>query len=210
MKWAAIKAHITRKVLDKSYSDLRERANIDLDFLLLTVAAALICAFGFEMNSASVIVGAMVISPLLYPVICVGAATYKVDWPTCRRAVGTFVIGFLAAVAASVLMNVLYSTAARSEIIDRLGAAELDYFFVAFFSGLAGTYAYFSPKMHEAIAGIAISVALIPPVVMLGFGLAEHDGGLIVTSGKIMLSNVFGIYAGSFIMVAALHWIAGK
>jgi uncharacterized hydrophobic protein (TIGR00271 family) len=210
MKWPAIKAHITRKVLDESYSELRERANIDLDFLLLTVAAAFICAFGFKMNSASVIVGAMVISPLLYPVICVGAATYQADWRVCLRAVGTFIIGFLAAVAASIVVNCFYLTTLQSEIVTRLAGAAGDYFFVAFFSGLAGTYAYFSPKMHEAIAGIAISVALIPPVVMLGVGLAEYDGGLIVSSGQIVLSNVFGIYAGSFIMVAALHGIAGK
>jgi uncharacterized hydrophobic protein (TIGR00271 family) len=210
MTWPTIKAHITRGVLDESYANLRERAKIDLDFLLLTVAAAFICAFGFEMNSASVIVGAMVISPLLYPVISVGAATYQGDWPACRRAIGTFLIGFVAAVAASAAVNVFYSTAPRSEIIDRLEAAATDYFFVAFFSGLAGTYAYFSPKMHEAIAGIAISVALIPPIVMLGVGLAEQDAGLTVTSGKIVLSNVFGIYAGSFIMVTALHWISGK
>jgi uncharacterized hydrophobic protein (TIGR00271 family) len=210
MAWRAIKAHITRKGLDRSYADLRERANVDLDFLLLTVAAAFICAFGFEMNSASVIVGAMVVSPLLYPVICVGAATHQADWRACLRAIATFVFGFLAAVAASFAVNVLYSTAPRSEIIDRLGAAELDYFFVAFFSGLAGTYAYFSPKIHEAIAGIAISVALIPPVVMLGVGLAEYDSSLIVTSGQIVLSNIFGIYAGSFLMVSGLYWIARK
>jgi uncharacterized protein (DUF2062 family) len=72
-----IRAHIARKALHDSYSDLTERAKIDLDFLLLTVVAAIICAFGFKMNSPSVIIGAMVISPLLYPVICVGAATYQ-------------------------------------------------------------------------------------------------------------------------------------
>ena len=46
-----------------------------------------------------------------------------------------------------------------------------DYFLVALFSGLAGTYAFFAPKIHLALTGIAISVALIPPVVMLGVGL---------------------------------------
>ena len=88
--------HITQKGLDHSYHDLTERAKIDLDFLLLTVAAAAICALGFKMNSAPVIVGAMVISPLLYPVICAGAATYQADWSAFIRAVGTFAVGFIA------------------------------------------------------------------------------------------------------------------
>ena len=80
--------HITKKVLNHSYYDLTERAKIDLDFLLLTVAAAAICALGFKMNSAPVIVGAMVISPLLYPVICAGAATYQADWGAFIRLSG--------------------------------------------------------------------------------------------------------------------------
>ena len=62
--------------------------------------------------------------------------------------------------------------------------------------------------MHEAIAGIAISVALIPPAVMLGIGIAEQNSHLVYASGIIVLYNVFGIYLGSIVMVAGLHWIA--
>jgi len=74
-----IRIHFTRTLLHEAYDNLTERAKLDLDFLLLTVAATVICALGFKMDSTSVIVGAMVISPLLYPVICVGATTYQLD-----------------------------------------------------------------------------------------------------------------------------------
>ena len=207
-----MRGHITQKILRDSYFDLTERAKIDLDFLLLTVAAAVICALGFKMNSAPVIVGAMVISPLLFPVICTGAATYQADWREFFRAAGTFAVGFLAAVSAAVLVGLFYATTFRSEIVDRLSGAAADYFLVAFFSGLAGTYAFFSPKIHEAVAGIAISVALIPPVVMLGIGLgigiAKQNTDLVYTSGMIVLSNVFGIYLGATLMVVVLHRIS--
>ena len=200
--------HITKKILYDSYDELTQRAQIDLDFLLLTVAAAIICALGFKMNTTSVIVGAMVISPLLYPVICVGAATYQADWRALLEALLTFMTGFIAAIAAAAAVNLVYATTFQSEIIDRLSAAGVDYALVAFFSGLAATYAFFSPKMHEAIAGIAISVALIPPAVMLGIGIAEQNSHLVYASGIIVLYNVFGIYLGSIVMVAGLHWIA--
>jgi uncharacterized hydrophobic protein (TIGR00271 family) len=205
-----IRIHFTRTLLREAYDNLTERAKLDLDFLLLTVAAAVICALGFKMNSTSVIVGAMVISPLLYPVICVGATTYQRDWNSLARAIGTFAIGALAAIAAAAAVNVLHAATVQSEIADRLAAAPVDYFLVAFFSGIAGTYAFFSPKIHEAIAGIAISVALIPPVVMLGIALAERSTDLFLASGTIVLCNVFGIYLGSFVMVVALHWISGR
>jgi uncharacterized hydrophobic protein (TIGR00271 family) len=205
-----ITIHFTRTLLREAYDNLTERAKLDLDFLLLTVTAAVICALGFQMNSTSVIVGAMVISPLLYPVICVGATTYQRDWASLARAIGTFAIGASAAIAAAAAVNILHAATVQSEIGDRLGAALADYFLVAFFSGIAGTYAFFSPKIHEAIAGIAISVALIPPIVMLGIALAERSADLFLASGTIVLCNVFGIYLGSFVMVVALHWISGR
>jgi uncharacterized hydrophobic protein (TIGR00271 family) len=204
--------HITQEGLDQSYHNLTERAKIDLDFLLLTVAAAIICALGFRMNSAPIIVGAMVISPLLYPVICAGAATYQTDLVAFIRAVGTFAIGLVVAVVAAIAVGVFHATTFRSEILDRLSGEMVDYFLVALFSGLAGTYAFYSPKIHEAVAGIAISVALIPPVVMLGVGLGrgitKQNTDLATTSGMIVLSNVFGIYLGSIVMVAGLHRIS--
>ena len=159
------------------------------------------------MNSTSVIVGAMVVSPLLYPVICIGAATYQLDWFALMRTVATFVTGLFSAVAAAAAVNLFYTTTFHSELVERLSASMLDYFLVAFFSGVAGTYAFYSPKIHEAVAGIAISVALMPPVVMLGIGLAESNASLAVSSVTIVFSNVLGIYAGSFIMVAGLHWM---
>jgi len=162
-----IRIHFTRTLLHEAYDNLTERAKLDLDFLLLTVAAAVICALGFKMNSTSVVVGAIVISPLLYPVICVGATTYQLDWAALARATSTFAIAASAAVAAAAAVNIFHPASFQSEIADRLAAAPANYLLVAFFSSIAGTYAFFSPKIHEAIAGIAISVALIPPVIML-------------------------------------------
>ena len=203
---------ITEKILQDTYFDLAERAKINLDFILLTVSAAVICGLGFRMNNAAVIVGAMVVSPLLFPVICAAAATYKADWRALIQVVRTFAVGFLVAIAAAVVVGLFHATDFRSEIMDRLSASRMDYFLVALFSGLAGTYAFFSPKIHEAIAGIAISVALIPPVVMLGIGLgigiAKENTNLIVVSATIVFTNVFGIYLGSIVMIAVLHRIS--
>ena len=204
--------HITKKVLNDSYFHLTERAKIDLDFLLLTVAAAAICALGFKMNSAPVIVGAMVISPLLYPIICAGAATYQANWGAFIKAVGTFAVGFIAAVAAAVVVGLFSAMTFRSEIVDRLSASGIDYVLVALFSGLAGTYAFYSPKIYEAVAGIAISVAVIPPIVMLGIGLGigitKQDTNLVLVSGGIVLGNIIGIYVGSIVMVGVLYRIS--
>jgi uncharacterized membrane protein len=68
---------ITREGLAVSSRNLFERAKFDMDFVFLTAGAAAICSFGFRMNSPAVIVGAMVISPLLYAVVSVGVASFQ-------------------------------------------------------------------------------------------------------------------------------------
>jgi len=146
-----MRGHITQKIIDDTYYDLRERSKIDLDFLLLTISAAVICALGFRMNSAPVIVGAMVISPLLFPVICAAAATYQADWSAFFRSIGTLAIGVLAAITAAVVVGLFNPTAFRSEIVDRLSGAMGDYFLVVLFSGLAGNMRFFRPKFIQRL-----------------------------------------------------------
>ncbi len=202
--------HFTQQGLSDDYNVLAARACVDLDFVALTGIAAIVCTFGFKMDSASVIIGAMVLSPLLYPVICVGAAAQRRDWATLLHAVRTFAIGLIIAIAVAAITSALFAPAYRSEITSRLNSAPLDYLCVAFFSGLAGTYAYFSPKLHEAVVGIAVSVALIPPIVMLAIGISRLDNQVMGSGILIAGLNVLGIIAGSMAMSAVLHVIAPK
>lgn len=202
--------HFTQHGLRDDYNALAARVCVDLDFVALTSIAAIVCTFGFKMDSASVIIGAMVLSPLLYPVICVGAAAQRRDWATLFHAVRTFAIGLIIAIAAAATTSALFAPAYRSEITSRLNSAPLDYLCVAFFSGLAGTYAYFSPKLHEAVVGIAVSVALIPPIVMLAIGVSRLDNQIMGSGVLIAGLNVLGIVAGSMAMSAALHVITPK
>jgi uncharacterized hydrophobic protein (TIGR00271 family) len=199
---------VTSKSLQQSYQHLIARARIDLAFIVLTMSAAGICSFGFEMNSPAVIVGAMVISPLLYPVIAVGVSIFWRDWATFRRSMISFAIGLGLALLVSILINAAIPSETRSEIADRLFTVPTFYFIVAFLSGLAGTFAFFWPRIIEALAGIAISVALIPPVVMLGIGISELSGELVQGSAKIVALNVFGMVVGAYAASAGLAWYA--
>jgi len=203
-----MRRQITPQVLQDSYVHLAERAQIDLAFIVLTASAAAICAFGFEMNSPAVIVGAMVISPLLYPVIAVGVSVFWADWTTFKNSVATFAIGLGLALAVSIVINAMIPSEAVSEIVDRLSTVPTFYFIVAFLSGLAGTFAFFWPGIVEALAGIAISVALVPPVVMLGIGLAEVNVPLMRGSAVIVALNVVGMMIGAFAASAGLSWYA--
>jgi len=194
----------------QSYRKLEDRAQFDLDFVLLTTSAAAICAFGFKMNSPSVIIGAMVLSPLLLSIVAIGADVFQKKWRNTFRNLFSFFLGISIAVAISFFICKLFPFVPGSEITGRIVSGRSDYFLVAFISGLAGTFAYFWPGIIEAIAGIAISVALIPPVVMVGIGLANWDVSLLKISLTIVLMNVSGILIGSVIIIFGLHWYVKK
>jgi uncharacterized hydrophobic protein (TIGR00271 family) len=203
-----ISRHVTRQSLQDSYQHLVERTQIDLAFVILTVSSAGICAIGFEMNSPAVIVGAMVISPLLYAVIALGVSVFWRDRATFRRSVVSFLAGLGLALLVSVVVNVAIPCQTRSEIADRLSAVSFYYFIVAFLSGVAGTFAFFWPQIVEALAGIAISVALVPPVIMLGIGIAEVSSELIRGSTVIIVLSVMGVVLGAYTASVGLAWYA--
>lgn len=200
---------ITKKNISKSYDRLILRAQLDLNFIALTLAAAAICFFGIKMNSTPVIIGAMVISPIFFPIISAGVASFKKDWKSFFCGIITLSIGLIAAVSIVVFINLFSGN--EIELVNRLNYELLNYFFVAFFSGLVGTFMFFWPERNvEAIVGIAISVALIPPVVLIGVGLANIDYYLFIRSLIIVAINIFGIYLGSLIMFAGLNFLSGK
>ena len=205
------KTVITKNGLLESYKNLEDRSEFDFDYVFLTAGAAAICVLGFRMNSPSVIVGAMLVSPLLVTVVGSGASFFWKKWKTLSRNILALFLGIITAVVVGFVVSLFLPTdIGSSEIITRITSSSIDYFLVALFSGLTGTFAFFWPEILEAIAGVAISVALIPPVVMIGIGLSKLDAALISSSINIVFVNVLGILLGSVIAVAALSSYAKK
>jgi len=194
----------TQKLMEESYEKIEHKSKLDISFVLLIIFASLISALGFKMNSPTVIIGAMVLSPLLHSVLGLATSSVKKDGKSFIESLTTLGVALILAVGVSLAFNMLFHTDSQSEITTRLSTLPLDYFLVAFVSGLAGTFAYFWPDISEAIAGVAIAVALIPPMVMIGIGIINNDVQLSMNSISIVLLNVIGIYLGAVIMYGVL------
>ncbi len=166
-------------------------------FFVMATSSAAIATMGFIMNSPSVIIGAMVISPLLYPVVLAGSALSKCHWSEFIKLIKLLGYGALAVVTVSVVLSLLMPFEYQSEIQDRLASSPLQYLVVAVVSGVAGTFAYYWPKVSETITGVGISVALVPPFVMVGVALGNADMLLLSKSALIVLLNIMGIMIGS-------------
>jgi len=96
------------------------------------------------------------------------------------------------------------------ERVKQYSLLDIDYFFVAFLSGIAGCFSIYWPKTRESLVGIAISVALIPPIVLLGIGLAQLDKEIIYSSSTIVLINIIGIIIGNLFTLLFFKLLQAK
>ncbi|WP_342449700.1 DUF389 domain-containing protein [Sphingomonas jejuensis] len=168
--------------------DVNERVHDDAGwsarYLFMTTMSAGIAVLGLLLSSPAVVIGAMLISPLMGPIIGLGFALATVDAKQIRRALFALLAGSALAVlfcAAIVLLSPLKNLTAELAARTRPNLFDL---LVALFSALAGSYATIRGRAGT-IVGVAIATALMPPLATVGFGLATLNGP--VFGGALLL-----------------------
>jgi len=142
-------------------------------FYFMLGLASVIATLGLLSNSAPTIIGAMIIAPLMAPIISLSYGMTTTDWPLIGRSVVMVVTGVLMVVVlAYVATLTLGLRIVGSEILSRSFPSLLD-LGVAMASGAAAAFAYTRRSIMSTIAGVAIAVALVPPLAVTGIGLAQ-------------------------------------
>ena len=162
----------------------REEADLSARFLFMTMMSAGIAILGLIQSSPAVVIGAMLIAPLMGPIIGLGFAMASGDYVWLRKCARSVAIGSLLAVilcAVIVFLSPLKTVTAELAARTRPNLFDL---FVALFSGMAGAYALIRGR-EGAVVGVAIATALMPPLATVGFGLATLNWT--VFSGALML-----------------------
>lgn len=177
-------------------------------YLFMTTMSAGIAILGLLLSSPAVVIGAMLISPLMGPIIGLGFAVATVDARQIRRALFALAAGALFAVVfsaalvlASPLQNVTSELAARTRpnLFDLL---------VALFSALAGSYATIRGRAGT-IVGVAIATALMPPLATVGFGLATWNAPVFWGALLLFVTNFVTIALSAAVM-ARLYGFGGS
>lgn len=174
--------------------------------LWLLVFAIFVASVGLNVNSAAVIIGAMLISPLMGPIMGLGLSVGIYDFELFKRSLKNLII----AVVISILTATLYFmlsplNEAQSELLSRTTPTIYDVL-IALFGGLAGIVAGASKEKGNAIPGVAIATALMPPLCTAGFGLAS--GNLVFFLGALYLFfiNTVMISLSTFLVVRFLKF----
>ncbi|WP_082543336.1 DUF389 domain-containing protein [Sphingomonas sp. Leaf339] len=153
-------------------------------YAFLIVISAAISLLGLLMPSVAVLIGAMLLSPLMMPIIGLGFGIATLDFHEVRRAATALILGAVIAVTLSVVLIRLSPVQTiTSEIAGRTQPTLFD-LLVALLSAIAGGYALIRGR-GGTVVGVAIAIALMPPLVVVGFGIATWNW--VVFSGSLLL-----------------------
>jgi len=173
-------------------------------FFFMLAASGVIATFGLLSNSAAVIIGAMIVAPLMNPIISLSFGSIEVNKVLVLRSLLTIVIGTIVIITMSFFVSEIIGwKLAGSELIARMSPSLLD-LGIAVAAGAAAAFAYTRPSVSSALAGIAIAVALVPPLCTVGIALSlGHQAGTdigfamgdVSARGPFLLylTNIFGI-----------------
>lgn len=193
-----------RSVVEQVRSD----AGWSSHFAFMTVMSAGIAILGLLLSSPAVVIGAMLISPLMGPIVGLGFAVATFDWDEIRRTSFPLIAGSVLAVLFCGLI-VLFSPlqAVTSEISSRTRPNLFD-LLVALFAGLAGTYAVIRGR-HGTIVGVAIATALMPPLAVMGFGLATSNWPVLGGATFLFFTNLMTIAASAAVLARLYGFATG-
>lgn len=177
-------AGIVSEVLPDAYLSRR--------YLFMITVACGIAMLGLLQNSPAVIIGAMLISPLMGPIMGLGFSLCVLDFDSMRRTMVALMAGVALALAISALITHLSPLhEATPEILARTRPNLFD-LLVAIFSGLAGAYTTIKRK-GEAIVGVAIATALMPPLAVAGYGMAIGNVKIATGAAFLFMTNLLAI-----------------
>lgn len=179
-----------------------------LSFWLMLILASGIGTLGLSENSAATVIGAMIVAPLGQPIVAFGGAV-ALGWKneTLKMVViillGTITVTFVGYIFGLILID----ANPNDQILSRT-APDLRDLGIALFAGAAGAYGYFRSEYSSVLAGVAIAVALVPPLCACGMMLEAHH--FILAKGALLLffTNLIGIALAAitiFFFLGAKH-----
>lgn len=170
------------------------------------IFAIFIASVGLQVNSTAVIIGAMLISPLMGPIVGAGYALGVYDFKLFKRSLSNLSYAVLISIATSSIFFILSpSYSERSELLARTSPNFYDVL-IAFFGGAAGIVALSRKVKGNAIPGVAIATALMPPLCTVGFGFANGDLSFMGGAFFLFLINSTFICISTYLFVRLLKF----
>ena len=178
--------------------------------LWVLVFAIFVASLGLNTNSTAVIIGAMLISPLMGPIVGMGLSMGINDIELLKKSFRNYAVATIVSVlTATLYFYVSPIRDAQSELLARTSPSMYDVL-IAFFGGAAGIVAIFAREKGNVVPGVAIATALMPPLCTAGYGIATLQWDFFMGSFYLFFINTVFISLSTFIGVRSLHFSRKK
>ena len=183
----------TTEEFQELFKVLRENSKISSVYVVMMILSTLIATFGLFGDSSPVIIGAMILAPIISPIVSFAMGMVRYDKNMLNQGIITILIGtgvcLLFSAGVSLIIPIKIIT---SEIDARLSPTLLD-MGIAVASGIAAAYAHAKEGIAKSLAGVAIAVALVPPLAVAGIGIGWWDWAVFSGAFLLYLTNLAGI-----------------
>ncbi len=190
----------------KTVDSIRKGVEFKGANLWILIFAVFMASLGLNVNSTAVIIGAMLISPLMGPIMGVGLSIGINDFELMKRSLKSYFITTMFCVIAATIYFLFTPIAeARSELLARTSPSIYDVF-IALLGGMAGVVALSTKEKGNVIPGVAIATALMPPLCTAGYGLASGNLAYFIGAFYLYFINSVFISVATLIGVRVMHF----
>lgn len=177
---------------------IKEQSKIKIEDLLVLICSIIIASVGLNLNSTPIVIGAMLISPLMTPVIGIGVSLAFQKKQLLKYMLFLLLIEILISLMVSIIYFMITPLSfPTDEILARTSPTIWDVI-IAFTGGVAGAVGFYKKEVTNIIPGVAISTALMPPLCTMSYSIVNQNIEYILGSSYLFVINVY------FIIIATL------
>jgi len=186
--------HINEDRQRKVYNEIKESAQGDFDFFVLTIFSGIIITLGLVVDSSAVVIGGMLLAPLVWPILSLSLGIVKGRSKLVQNSSFTLLRSTLLIFVIAIIIGVISPSYALkgTEFLSRTSPTIFE-LFIALAAGFIGAFVIAYPKIGAAIAGVVVAAALVPPIAVMGVSVAHSNISLAGGAFILYLSNLIAV-----------------
>lgn len=179
-------------------------ASPNSEFYLLLVLSTVIVTLGVLVDNSAIVIGGMLVAPIISPILSLAMSIVMADFELLFQSAKVLLFSIIAVVIIALIIGLAsIGLEVNSEIASR-AVTSTEFFFVALAAGIAAAFAFARPSLSEAIPGIAVTVALLPPLVVSSVAIPLQSFEIFVKSLGLFSLNLLGIIFAATIVFSLM------
>ena len=179
------------------YESIEVNSKWSFDFVALICFSTALAALGLMLNSAPVIIGAMLVAPLMTPILGASLSLIQGNRVLMVDCSKSLLFGYFCALILGVLLGIFGSLYGVTDQMQSRSEPDVPDLLIALISGMAAAYCYSRPRLVSALAGVAIAAALVPPIATAGIAIALAEQEIAIGATLLFTTNVVFIVIGA-------------